>query len=114
MSRLTLRRNRQNRHLRALTRETLIDRRQLIQPLFVVDGLTDREPVPGLKDVWRETGDSLLAQIEADLAAGQDKFLLFGVPAEKRERDFDVSFTRAHIAAIKQRFGDDIWLGKRC
>lgn len=110
MSRLTLRRNRQNRHIRELTREILIDRRQLIQPLFAVAGLTSREAVPGLVDVWRETDGSLLAQIETDLNAGVDKFLLFGVPAQKQARDFDLSFTATQVRNIKQRFGNDLWL----
>lgn len=110
MAGLTLRRTRLNRQLRELTRSVRVHREQLIQPLFVVDGLRQREPVSGLEQVWRETGDSLLAQIESDLAAGTSKFLLFGVPAEKHEHDFDHGFTAAQIASIKQRFGSDVWL----
>ena len=72
--------------------------------------LRGREPVAGLDDVYRDTPDSLLRQVESDLATGIGKFLLFGVPGEKDEQDFDHSFTAGQIAAIKQRFGDDLWL----
>ncbi len=52
----------------------------------------------------------MLAQIEADLAAGCSKFLLFGVPATQQARNIDWSFTAGQIAAIKKRFGNKLWL----
>ena len=110
MAGLTLRRTRQRRHLRELTREIRVHPEQFIQPLFVVDGIRDREPVAGLQDVWRDTPETLPAQIEADRAAGIDKFLLFGVPAEKRTSAFEHAFTAQQIEAIKRRFGDEIFL----
>ncbi len=84
MSSLDLRRLRQNEHVRALTREVHVRLDQLIQPLFVVEDLKAREPVPGLTGVHQESCDSLLRQVEQDLAAGVSKFLLFGVPAARR------------------------------
>jgi len=110
MTRLSLRRTRLNRNIRELTCETHIQPQQLIQPLFVVDGIDEREPVPGIDTLYRDTPKSLLQQIEADRATGINKFLLFGVPAEKHAAQFDMSFTVTQIEAIKQRFGDDIWL----
>ena len=110
MARLSLRRSRVNRHLAELSREVRPHREQLIQPLFVVDGLGRPEPVPGLREVRRESVDSLVRQVDADLAAGVSKFLLFGVPGDKRDRDFDYGFTATQIEHLKQRFGDDIWL----
>ena len=105
-----LRRNRDNRHIRELTRTVRIHREQFIQPLFVVEGLSEREAVPGLRDVWRDTPDTLLRQIEADLEHGITKFLLFGVPGEKRERAFSHAYTSARIADIRKRFGDSVWI----
>jgi porphobilinogen synthase len=110
MAGLSLRRTRQSRALRELTRDVRLHHEQFIQPLFVVDGSRDREAVAGLHGVWRDTPDSLLAQIEADRAAGIDKFLLFGVPAEKRPAAFEHEFTADQIGAVKQRFGDDVFL----
>ncbi len=110
MSSLDLRRLRQNEHVRALTREVHVQLDQLIQPLFVAEVLKEREPVPGLTGVHQETCDSLLRQVEQDLSAGVRKFLLFGVPTARSERQIDWSFTAGQIRALKQRFGHDIWL----
>jgi porphobilinogen synthase len=107
---MSLRRTRRDPLTRALVREVRLSTDQFIQPSFVVEGLRAREPVPGLGQVHRETADSLPAQIEKDLEAGVRAQLLFGVPREKRERDFDPSFTAERIAALKQRFGADLWL----
>lgn len=110
MTRISLRRLRQDAHIRALTRGPRPHPEQFIQPLFVVEGIREREVIPGLTGTWRDTPASLLAQVEADLAAGVSKFLLFGVPSSHSERDIDWSFTAGQIAALKKRFGQDIWL----
>lgn len=105
-----LRRTRMNRWTRELVRETRVSAEQLIQPLFAVEGIRDREPVPGLPGVHRETPETLLRQIESDLEAGVRKFLLFGVPSSKGEQAFDGSFAAAQVAAVKKRFGGDLFL----
>jgi porphobilinogen synthase len=109
MAKLSLRRTRLNRHIRELTRESRPHPDQFIQPLFVVDGIQSREAVPGLDDVYRETVDTLLTQVDADLKAGIRKFLLFCIPAGKRDANFDFAFAAEQIRALKQRFGDDAW-----
>jgi porphobilinogen synthase len=110
MAAMSLRRSRDNRHIRELTRGVRLHVEQFIQPLFVVEGLREREAVPGLTDVCRDTPETLLQQIEADLGHGISKFLLFGVPAQKHERDFSHAITTDTIAAVRRRFGSDIWL----
>jgi porphobilinogen synthase len=110
MASLSLRRMRQSPALRDLGREVRLHREQFVQPLFVVDGIKSREPVTGLHDVYRETPASLLEQIESDLAAGIDKFLLFGVPATKASHDVDHRFTTDQIRAIRDKFGDQVFL----
>jgi porphobilinogen synthase len=110
MTRISLRRLRQDEHIRGLTRGPRPHPEQFIQPLFVVEGMKTHEAIPGLTGVYRDTPASLLTQIEADLAAGVSKFLLFGVPATQQAKDIDWSFTAAQIAAVKQRFGSKVWL----
>jgi len=110
MTGISLRRLRQDPHVRALTRGSRPHPEQFIQPLFVVEGIADRETIPGLTGVYRDTPASLLAQVEADLARGASKFLLFGVPASHATRDIDWSFTAGQIAAVKKRFGKEVWL----
>jgi porphobilinogen synthase len=110
MAELTLRRMRMSRALRQLSREVRLAPEQFIQPLFVVEKSTAREAIPGLTNVWRDTPASLLQQIESDLSNGIDKFLLFGVPAQKFANDFDHSFVAEQIKAVKSQFGDNVWL----
>jgi porphobilinogen synthase len=107
---LSLRRLRQDEHVRALTREIHLRLDQLIQPCFVAEGTRGAEPVPGLTAVMQETPDSLLRQTETDLRAGVRAFLLFGVPRARAARQIDWSFTAGQIQALKARFGKDIWL----
>ncbi len=110
MSRISLRRLRQDAHVRALTRGIRPHFEQFIQPLFVVEGIADRETIPGLTGVYRDTPASLLRQIDSDLKSGVSKFLLFGVPASHQVKNIDWSFTAGQIAAVKKRFGQDVWL----
>src|SRR5258706_8602244 len=105
-----LRRLRQNPHVRALTREVTLDLQQLIQPCFVAEATDQPVAIAGLTGVYQETPDSLLRRVESDLKAGVSKFLLFGVPQARAERDFDARFASSQIRALKQRFGKDLWL----
>ena len=79
-----LMRLRASQHLRDLCAETEFNRAQLIQAFFVVEGLRDPEPIPGLRGNFRHNIASALKMIEHDLAAGVTQFLLFPVPAEKQ------------------------------
>jgi porphobilinogen synthase len=110
MTQISLRRLRQDPHVRALTRGARPHPEQFIQPLFVVEGIAQRETIPGLTGVYRETPASLLTQIESDLSRGVSKFLLFGVPVSHATHDIDWTFTAGQIAAVKKKFGKGLWL----
>ncbi|MFN0086404.1 MAG: porphobilinogen synthase [Blastocatellia bacterium] len=105
-----LMRLRSNAHMRDLCAETQFTRAQLIQPLFIVEGLAGDEPIAGLRGTLRQRTASALRQIESDLESGVRQFLLFPVPGEKRERGFGHGFAREAIAAIHGRFGGDLCL----
>jgi porphobilinogen synthase len=83
---------------------------KLIQPLFVVEGIQEREVIPGLTGVYRDTPASLLKQVEQDLKKGVKSFLLFGVPAQKTESGFNYDFTSHQLEALKKQFGRDLFL----
>lgn len=104
------RRIRQNPWIRDLVREHRVSADQLIQPLFVVEGIKSREPIPGLTGTYRETTETILGRIEKDLEVGVRKFLLFGVPGDKKSHGFKYDFTAKQIEAIKKRFGSDCFL----
>jgi porphobilinogen synthase len=107
---LSFRRLRQGPLVRQLVREHRVSVEQLIQPMFVVEGITAREEIPGLTGTYRDTPATLLKQVEADLKVGVNKILLFGVPGSKKTSDFDPSFTAAQIAALKKAFGKDLFV----
>lgn len=107
---LTLRRLRGNPHIRDLVAEYRVSPRQFIQPLFVVEGIAEEQAIAGLNGTFRDTPDTLLRQVEADLKAGVTKFLLFPVPAQKHTHQFSFEFATSQIASLKKHFGKDIWL----
>ena len=107
---LSFRRNRLNPHIRHLTKSVILSTQKLIQPLFVVEGISNKESIPGLTGVYRETPQSLLKQVESDLEKGVHSFLLFGVPALKGDQHFHYDFTANQIASLKKNFGKDIFL----
>lgn len=108
---LSLRRLRQNRHVRELAREYRVSNEQLIQPYFVVQGIASRETIPGLTGTYRDTPDTLLHQVEKDFENGVRKLLIFGIPSEKRPHSFNPEFTASQIAAIRKRFGAELFIG---
>jgi porphobilinogen synthase len=81
-----------------------------VQPLFVEEGLPRPRAVNGLNGVSVDTVNTIAHTIEACLAQGIAKFLLFPVPAKKTARHFDFSFATQLVKQLKQQFGRDIWL----
>lgn len=105
-----LMRLRGSQHLRDLGAETEFNRAQLIQPFFVVEGLDHEEPIAGLRGNVRHSVPSALKQIEKDLADGVTQFLLFPVPAEKKDGDFNHKLAYETISQIRRQFGDSLCL----
>ena len=64
-----LMRLRASQHLRDLCAETEFNRAQLIQPFFVVEGLSEPEPIPGLRGNVRHNITSALKMIAESSAA---------------------------------------------
>ena len=91
--------------LRDLVAEIGFGRAQLVQPLFVVEGLGAPEAVPGLGDNERLPLGDLGPRVARDLEAGVRQFMLFVVPAAKQARGFDPAFAGRAIEAVKQRTG---------
>lgn len=105
-----LMRLRGSQHLRDLCAETEFNRAQLIQPFFVVEGLNEQEQIAGLRGNVRHNVASALKQIEKDLADGVTQFLLFPVPAEKKDSDFTHKLTYETISQIRRQFGNSLCL----
>ena len=107
---LTQRRLRTDTHIRELTASVKLSHRSFIQPLFVDEAIAEPRPVNGLADVEVENPSTVLKTIERSIKSGATKFLLFPVPAEKKESNFNFSFATAVVKSIKENFGNDVWI----
>jgi len=96
--------------LRDMVSEIGFGQSQLIQPLFLAEGLAKEEPLGGLPGNSRHNVDSLLAQFEKDLAAGVRQFLLFPVPGKKSSHGFAAEFVATALQKMRQRAGSEATL----
>jgi porphobilinogen synthase len=100
--------------VRELVGSVSLSHKEFIQPLFVEEGIREVKKLENMQSVFSETRDSLLKQIEDDLAAGVNKFLLFPVPAKKQSDLTDFSFATDILRDIKSNFGNDVWVAADC
>ncbi|WP_217180622.1 porphobilinogen synthase [Streptomyces sp. AC495_CC817] len=81
-----LRRLRQSPAVRGLVRETSLEPRQLVLPLFVREGLSEASPIGSMPGVAQHSLDSLRAAAVEAAEAGVGGVMLFGVPAVRDAR----------------------------
>jgi porphobilinogen synthase len=96
--------------MRELTASVKLSHKSFIQPLFIDEAIASPRLVNGLNAVEVDTLHSVLKTIEECVANGINKFLLFPVPANKVEKDFDFSFASSVFKTIKKNFGENVWL----
>jgi len=77
------RRLRQSPSVRELARETRMDARQLILPMFVREGTTEPIAIGSMPGVFQHSIDSLRRAAADAAAAGIGGVMLFGVPAAR-------------------------------
>lgn len=82
---IRLRRLRLTEKLRSLVRETTVSPRQLIQPLFVVEGKGQRQPIDSMPGIERLSADELEREAQELAELGVGGVILFGLPAHKDE-----------------------------
>ncbi|TGL47474.1 porphobilinogen synthase [Leptospira wolffii] len=104
MGGMGLRRNRLNAPMRNLTSSESLNYKKLIQPLFVAESLASAEKMSSLPGVFRDNSETVLSQVESDLKAGVEHFLLFLVPGQKSDDSIPRHFYEKAIGAIKTRF----------
>lgn len=86
------RRLRRSDNVRALVRETELNARDFIYPLFIVHGKEVREEIASMPGVYHESVDVLAREIDDVSKLGIPSVLLFGLPARKDEfgsEDYD-------------------------
>ncbi|MCA2219956.1 porphobilinogen synthase [Nonomuraea aurantiaca] len=77
------RRLRRTSALRGLVAETRLHPADLIQPLFVREGLDEPREIPSMPGQVQHSRDSLRKAASAAATAGVGGLLIFGIPAEK-------------------------------
>ena len=97
--------------LRGLIRETTLEPRQLIAPLFVKEGIDAAVPVASMPGQFQHTLESL-RKIAVDIAGrGVTAFMLFGVPARKDAEGSEAwnpdGIGQRAIGALREEFGED-------
>jgi porphobilinogen synthase len=82
------RRLRANAAMRALVRETQVNRDGLVLPLFVVDGVDIVQPISSMPGVSRMSVDRIVAECRELDALGLRAVLLFGIPDASQKDAF--------------------------
>lgn len=112
------RRLRGNETIRRLVRETRISPAALVYPAFVAEGIREKQEITAMPGQYRHTTDSLLALAEELLAAGVDKMMLFGIPAEKDPEGSGAycrhGVVQQALRALKTRFPELYLMGDVC
>lgn len=77
------RRLRGNLAIREMVRETTLERRNLVYPIFVVEGTNKKEEISSLRGIFHYSVDRLEEEIKELVDLGIKYVILFGVPDEK-------------------------------
>lgn len=64
------RRNRKSATVRNLVRETELSTKDLVYPVFVMEGTGKEEPIPSMPGMTRKTVDVLLKEVEECVSLG--------------------------------------------
>ena len=105
-----LRRLRQSESIIELTREHLVTKNDLIQPVFVKEGLSDKEPIESMPGIYRFGADSVLKEIEEINQLGIRAIAIFPVidPSKKDSKGTEATkrdnFISRVLGSIKSKF----------
>lgn len=77
------RRLRSSREMRNLVAETRVDPKELIYPLFVIEGKDIKEPITSMPGQYRWSPDRIDEILDQVQESGISGILLFGIPAKK-------------------------------
>ena len=83
---------------------------QLVQPIFISEKVIEKKNIPGLGDNYVFSVNDAIKQIENDVKKTCRNFLLFLIPGEKNEYNFNLNFHSQTISQIKKIFKEDIFL----
>ncbi len=97
--------------MRRLVAETSVRPADLVQPLFVKEGISEPQPVPSMPGVVQHTRDSLRKAAAEAVTAGVGGLILFGIPAVKDARgsaaDDQAGVVQCSLADLAVDLGTD-------
>lgn len=109
---LRMRRLRRTPIIRELVKEVRLDRSNLIQPIFVEEGLSTNAPIPTMPGRHRYAPASVKREASRILDKGVKSLILFGVPKVKDETGsaaYDQNgVVQKTIESLKDEFGDEL------
>ena len=80
----------------------------LIQPIFIEEGLKSKKVIKGLGVNYSHTIQSAKKTISSDIKKGVKNFIFFIVPKTKQKKPEDFNFHYQSLAQIKKTFGKRI------
>jgi porphobilinogen synthase len=97
--------------MRAMVAETSVAPRQLILPLFVVEGLGEPRPIGSMPGVVQHTLDSVRKTAVEAADAGLAGLMIFGIPAHKDARGSaavaEDGILPVALRVVREEVGDD-------
>ena len=105
------RRLRTNAVIRAMVAETSVEARQLILPLFVVEGVAEPRPIRAMPGVVQHSLDSLRKAAVEAADAGLAGVMIFGIPEHKDAVGSaalqDSAILNVALRAVREEVGND-------
>ncbi|MGN0468638.1 MAG: porphobilinogen synthase [Acutalibacteraceae bacterium] len=102
------RRLRQSEEMRSFVRENEIYTKDLIYPIFVIEGENIKEPIESMPGIYRYSPDRIDEELERVKQAKIPAVLIFGIPKEKDEKGSaaydDNGVTQRTIKHIKENY----------
>jgi porphobilinogen synthase len=113
------RRMRRTPALRSLVRESTLDARDLIAPLFVKEGIADPQPIASMPGQVQHTLESLRKEAAEIASRGVTAFMLFGIPANKDSEGTEAwkpqGISQRGLSALREELGNDhVIMGDLC
>lgn len=115
---LRMRRLRSSANMRSLLRETHIRLEKLIYPLFLVEGSKVKKPISSMPNIFQQSIDQALLEIEEIATSGIKSVILFGIPESKDSQASSAwrsdGIVQKAIREIKKHFPDLIVVADTC
>ncbi|MGL5435213.1 MAG: porphobilinogen synthase [Lachnospiraceae bacterium] len=108
------RRLRGNTILRNMVRETRVDSASLIYPIFIKDGINDKEAILSMPGQYRYTVDRMEEKLIQLKRAGINSVMFFGIPDHKDEVGSQAyaenGVVQRALREVRKQFGAELYL----